>query len=135
MGVEGVSGRCLCGAVRYEIRGPLAPAHACHCTLCRRQSGHYVVATSARRSDFVLTEDRGLKWYRSSPSAKRGFCMECGSALFWDDGSDDISINAGNLEPPTGLTVGQHIFVNEKGDYYEIADGLPTFAGIDTPIT
>ena len=135
MSTSHVTGGCLCGAVRYEVRGPLAPAHACHCTLCRRQSGHYVACTSARRSDFVLIEDRGLKWYRSSPLAKRGFCGECGSALFWDDGSDEIGLNVGNMDTPTGLTLEQHIFVDEKGDYYEIADGLPTFAGIDTPIT
>ena len=129
------SGRCLCGAVRYEVRGPLSDVHACHCGQCRRQSGHYVVATSARRADLTLTEDRGLKWYRSSPKARRGFCGECGSALFWDDGSDDISINVGSLDQPTGLKIKDHIFVDDKGDYYDIDDGLPRFAGYDTPLT
>ena len=125
------SGRCLCGAVCYEVRGPLSDAHACHCGQCRRQSGHFVVATGAKRADFVLTEQRGLKWYRSSEIAQRGFCGDCGSVLFWDDGGTEISINAGSLDTPTGLTLTKHIFVDDKSDYYEINDGLPTFAGYD----
>ena len=129
-----ISGRCLCGAVAFEIRGSLREPHACHCTLCRRQSGHFVVAAGVSWSDFVLTESRGLKWYRSSERARRGFCGECGSALFWDDESDQVSVALGNLEPPTGTLVAGHIFVDEKGDYYTIEDGLPQFAGFDQPV-
>ncbi len=131
-----IKGRCLCGAVSYEVRGPLTEAHACHCDMCRRQSGHFVVATGCKRAQFVLTESRGLKWYRSSDWARRGFCSECGSALFWDgDGDgDEISINAGNLDQPTGLTIEKHIFVADKADYYEIDDDLPKFADYQTPM-
>ena len=126
------TGSCLCGAVRYEVRGPLTDVHICHCGQCRQQSGHCVAATEAQRSDFLLTEERGLKWYRSSDYARRGFCGECGSALFWDNGGDEVGINAGSLDAPTGLKTTKHIFVEDKGDYYEIADGLPQFAGSDT---
>lgn len=129
------SGRCLCGAVQYEVRGSLSDAHVCHCGQCRRQSGHCVAATSAKRSDFVLTEERGLKWFASSPVARRGFCGDCGSALFWDDQGEEISINAGSLDQPTGTKVTSHIFVDDKADYYEISDDLPKYAGFDTPVT
>ena len=129
-----LTGGCLCGAVRFEIKGRLSDAHACHCSLCRRQSGHYAVASDAARADFVLTEDRGLAWYRSSDFAKRGFCRECGSVLFWDDGGEAVSINLGSLEETGGVTVTKHIFVDEKGDYYELTDGLPQFAGYDQPL-
>ncbi|MGI9413543.1 MAG: GFA family protein [Hyphomicrobiales bacterium] len=127
-------GSCLCGAVRYEVRGPLADVHVCHCGQCRRQSGHCVAGTGAKRADFVLVEERGLTWYRSSDWARRGFCAECGSALFWDDDGEEISISAGSLDQPTGLKVTKHIYVDEKGDYYEIADDLPKFEGHDTPV-
>ena len=129
-----LAGRCLCGAVRFEIRGPLKEPHACHCTECRRQSGHFVVAAGVLWSDFVLTESRGLKWYRSSERARRGFCSECGSALIWDDDSDQVSVTLGILDPPTGTAVAGHIFVDEKGDYYDISDRLPRYAGYDQPI-
>lgn len=129
------TGRCLCGAVQYEVNGALGDAHACHCGQCRRQSGHFVAATSAKRADFKLTEQRGLKWYQSSPLARRGFCGDCGSALFWDDGGQEVSINAGSLDQPTGLKITSHIFVDDKADYYEITDDLPKYAGYDRPVT
>lgn len=129
-----VTGHCLCGAVAYEVNGSLTDTHACHCGQCRRQGGHYVVATSAKRADFTLTEQRGLAWYRSSEFARRGFCRECGSALFWDDDGDEISINVGNMDAPTDLSVKSHIFVDDKGDYYTIDDRLPKFAGHDRPL-
>ncbi len=129
------TGHCLCGAVRYEVNGPLTDLHACHCGQCRRQSGHFVVGASAQLSDFVLHSDTTLAWYQSSPSAKRGFCSACGTALFWSNDGDFISINAGSLDQPTGMTLARHIFVEDKADYYEIdADGLPRFRGYDTPV-
>ncbi len=129
-----LSGRCLCGAVRFEVSGPLAPPHACHCGQCRRQSGHFVASTRVRRSAYSLVEDRGLKWYRSSEFARRGFCAECGCAMLWDDGGEDVYISMGCFEQPTGVTLTRHIFADEKGDYYDISDGLPAFAGLDTPL-
>ena len=129
-----LTGRCLCGAVRFEVVGALSEPHACHCGQCRRQSGHYVVATSARRADFKLIRADGLTWYRSSDIARRGFCGRCGSVLFWDDGGDDISINVGSLDQPTGLKLARHIYVDDKADYYDIDDPLPKFAGYDKPL-
>ena len=99
-------GGCLCGAIRYEVDGPLTEPHACHCGQCRRQSGHFVVATSAKRSDFRLLSEGPLKWFQSSSLARRGFCDTCGSVLFWDDGGDEMSINVGSLNHPTGLASG-----------------------------
>jgi len=67
-----------------------------------------------------------LKWYQSSENAKRGFCVECGSALFWKNGDDPhTSILAGSIDGETNLKLAEHIFVADKGDYYEINDGLP----------
>ena len=128
------TGGCLCGAVRYQVNGPISEPHACHCSQCLRQSGHFAVSAEAKRSDFVVLEDRGLKWFRSSDFAQRGFCQECGSALFWDGGDGNINISTGSLDQPTGLRLASHIFVDEKADYYEIADDLPKYAGYDTPL-
>lgn len=124
------TGGCLCGAVRYEVHAPLRPVIDCHCGQCRRTHGHVAAYTAAPREKLVMTADRGLKWYRSSPEARRGFCAECGSSLFWDaDARDYTAIAAGTLDPPTGLHTAGHIFVADKGDYYEIADDLPRWPG------
>src|ERR1700752_3397544 len=119
-------GRCLCGAVQYEVRGPLLPVVACHCEMCRRTSGHYVAATAARRRHMILHEDRGLRWFDSSAKARRGFCQFCGSNLFWEGkGGPNVSIMAGTLDKPTGLPIAAHISVADGGDYYPLDDGVP----------
>jgi hypothetical protein len=120
------SGGCLCGAVRYRIRGALRGVIACHCSQCRRTSGHYAAMTSAPSANITLTSSDGLVWFRSSDTAERGFCNACGSNLFWRQvGDDATSITAGTLDTPTNLTVEQHIFVADKSDYYTIDDGAP----------
>jgi hypothetical protein len=133
-----VTGSCLCGAVRFRVTGPLRPVIACHCTQCRKQTGHYLAATGALLKDFNMLEDRGLKWFEASDIAKRGFCSHCGSTLFWQGhDADYIAIAAGSIEQPTGLSIKAHIFVADKGDYYDFDDGLPQFpkgdAGVACP--
>ncbi|MGD0502864.1 MAG: GFA family protein [Steroidobacteraceae bacterium] len=119
-------GGCLCGGVRYRIRGALRDAIACHCTQCRRTSGHHAVMTSAASEDLMLISSRTLEWYRSSAAAERGFCRVCGSNLFWrPEGEGRTAITAGTLDSPTGIKLKEHIFVVDKGDYYSIDDALP----------
>jgi hypothetical protein len=100
----------------------------CHCSQCRRQTGHYYAATNVADADIAVEGEALVKWYRASEFARRGFCSTCGSALFWKrDGADDISVMAGAFDRPSGLVGECHIFVPDKGDYYEISDGLPQF--------
>jgi hypothetical protein len=123
---ENHAGGCLCGAVRYLVAGPLRAVVFCHCTQCRRNTGHFMAATAARHADFRLTREAQLRWYESSDAAARGFCARCGSTLFWQaKGRDTISIAAGTLDGATGLDSACHIHVADKGDYYAIQDGLP----------
>jgi hypothetical protein len=120
------TGGCLCGAVRYAVFGPLRPIVMCHCTQCRRMTGHLMAATAARHADFRLVADGGLKWYTSSEAARRGFCARCGSTLFWQGaGRDYLAIAAGTLDDSGGLKVAHHIFVADKGGYYDIEAGVP----------
>jgi hypothetical protein len=122
------TGRCLCGAVAFDVRGPLTAPTACHCGQCRRQTGHFVVSSNAARNDVTFQKQDGLAWYRSSDIAERGFCKDCGSTLFWaGDGKDYLSIALGALDPPTGLKIAKHIYVADKSDYYDITDDLPKF--------
>lgn len=119
-------GSCLCGAVVFEVSGPPREVIACHCTQCRKVSGHFWAASSASHDQFRLIEDRGLRWYRSSAVAQRGFCGECGATLFWQpEGEARLSFAAGAIDGASGLRLAEHIYVADKGDYYDIADGLP----------
>lgn len=89
-----------------------------------------MAATACEAGHLELIDDEGLRWYRSSPAAERGFCKHCGSNLFWrPDQGAHISIMSGTLDVPTGLTACEHIHVDSAADYYTIDDGLPRFAG------
>lgn len=121
-----VTGSCLCGAVSFTLRGPLRDVLGCHCGQCRKQTGHFWAATSVPDEALEMTRQDGLAWYRASDTVQRGFCRECGATLFWKpDNAPRIAVGVGGLEQPTGLKMTSHVFVADKGDYYEIADGLP----------
>jgi hypothetical protein len=118
------TGSCLCGAVAFEIHGAMDDVVACHCTQCRKQTGNYWTSTHVADADLKFTRQDGLKWFASSADAKRGFCQECGSSLFWkSNGSQAISVCAGTIDGKTGLQLGGHIYCASAGDYYEITGG------------
>ena len=119
-------GSCLCGAVSFKVEGELSPPDACHCSQCRKASGHYWASTDVPRDAVTISGEDKLGWFQSSEKVRRGFCKECGSPLFWDAaGRANIAISMGAFEDPTGTHLEKHIFVGDKGDYYDIADGLP----------
>lgn len=120
------TGSCLCGAVGFEVAGDLPAPDACHCAQCRKQSGHFWASTDVSRETLTLDGEASIRWYQSSEKVQRGFCSICGSFLFWDPiGRSSIAIAMGAFDKPTQTALGMHIFVADKGDYYEIADGLP----------
>ena len=124
------AGGCLCGAVRYEVRGALRPVVNCHCGQCRKFHGHYGAYSNAAVKDMSVTGYRHLKWYRSSNFARRGFCKECGSSLFWERlRSGTISIAAGTIDAPTKLRTIRHIYVRDMSDYYKLTDKLERLPG------
>lgn len=119
-------GSCLCGAVEFEVAGELHPPDACHCSMCRKQSGHYWASTDVARAALTIRGEDALTWYRSSEKVRRGFCSVCGSSLFWEPiGKGTIAVAMGAFERPTGTRLAMHIHVAEQGDYYDIADGRP----------
>jgi hypothetical protein len=117
-------GRCLCGAVTYDVQGPLRDVVDCHCHRCRRFTGHFMAATSARVEDVEITDVEGqLTWFQPVDEAGYAFCGRCGSSLFWAGSSTPewLSICAGTLEPPTGLRTVEAWWVSEASDYFDRA--------------
>jgi hypothetical protein len=115
------TGGCFCGAVRYEVNAPLTAVTYCHCSKCRRWHGHVGAYAAVDREGFRLTEARGLRWHSVSPTVRRGFCVECGSSVLFDESPDPkMGICAGSLDEPTGIREKAHIYAASKGDYYEI---------------
>ena len=119
-------GSCLCGAVAFEVACALHPPDACHCSQCRKQSGHYWASTDVPKTALTLHGAEQLTWFQSSAKVRRGFCSTCGSTLFWEPiQRDTIAIAMGAFDGPTETRLGMHIHVADKGDYYDIGDGLP----------
>ena len=124
------TGRCLCGAVTYEVRGALRDVLLCHCVECRRWGGYVGAFTSTRTEHLAIRGEHAIGWIESPGSdrhARRGFCRECGSSLFWQPAdADRINIAAGTLDRPTGLEIAGHWYSHQAGDYDELpGDGLP----------
>lgn len=124
---EARKGSCNCGRVRFAVTGELKAPDACHCVQCRKQSGHYFVSTNVPRAALTVHGAEHITWYQSSAKVRRGFCSVCGCALFWDPPAthDWTGVAMGAFDSSTGTHIEIHIFVAEKGDYYEITDGLP----------
>lgn len=122
-----LKGTCLCRAVGVEVSGELErPPEACHCSQCRKQSGHFLAAVNVRRDALKVNGAERITWYRSSDEVQRGFCSLCGSTLFWQptiDGYEYTAVAMGLFDTPTNVRLSKHTFVGSKGDYYEISDG------------
>jgi hypothetical protein len=115
-----LTGGCLCGGVRYEVRGPLRDVVLCHCSRCRRTHGHVAAYAACRTEDLALVEADALRWFDEG-ARLRGFCARCGASLFWRaDGRETTSVAAGTIDPPTRLRTIAQIFVADAGDYYEV---------------
>ena len=112
--------------MRFEVTCALPGPDACHCSQCRKHSGHFFTSTDVPRAAVTIHGADALTWFRSSEKVQRGFCATCGSSLFWDPIEKDwTGLSMGAFDGPTGTRLRIHIFVADKGDYYDIADGLP----------
>ena len=115
-----LTGRCQCGAVRYEIGALPRAVYVCHCSQCRRQS-----ASAFGISVLIGPED--VRLLRGNPSLfskrtdrggrKEGyFCADCGTRL-WHISSDDpetVSVKGGSLDEPPDLSAVPHIWTSMK---------------------
>lgn len=124
-----LNGRCLCGAVRFVVDGPLRDVWNCHCFRCRQFTGHYLAATLVQRDDVEFSSQGGLRWYSPEPTVEYGFCGECGSSLFWRTTAQpqEVSICAGGLNQPTGLRTTAAWWMSEHGDYHNPPAGLEEY--------
>ena len=140
-----MKGNCLCGAISYEIAGPLSMMINCHCSMCRKHHGTaFATFVAAPLAGYRLVSgaDRIVE-YPSSPSGHRAFCRVCGSAApVIASAMDMVFCPAGNLAGDLDIRPSAHYFVGSKAPWYEITDELPQHveyppefgvSGIDRP--
>jgi hypothetical protein len=127
-GVSGLTGGCLCGAIRYEARGPLFHQTVCHCSICRRSAGAPMVAWfSVKLADFAITAGQPSQ-YRSSARAVRSCCPTCGTQLtFKYDGLEEIDVTVCSLDDPAAVAPHDHTYVSSQLPWVHLDDGLPRY--------
>ncbi|MEM7728534.1 MAG: GFA family protein [Pseudomonadota bacterium] len=113
-----LNGYCLCKSIRFSLEAP-DHLNVCHCTDCRRVGGGPFIGPDFAHVTFQ--SDEGLKWYRSSEWAERGFCSNCGASLFYRlvETPEKIGVTSGSIENmPVGLPLRTELFIDRKPDYY-----------------
>ena len=124
-----LQGGCLCGAMRYEIDGPLTHVDNCHCSMCRRFHG-------AAFSTYAKIDVENFRWlagqdlltvYETSPGIGWAFCRICGSSLGIPYRGKLSEITLGTVDGDPGVRPTEHIFVGSKAAWYEITDSLPQY--------
>lgn len=65
------TGSCLCGAISFSIRSDLPGPDACHCSMCRKVSGHYYASTDVKRGALTIDGAENITWFQSSQKARQ----------------------------------------------------------------
>ena len=121
------TGRCLCGAARYELADAPASYGACHCGFCRRWTGGVEMGLQVMPDAITWTAQDSVRTYKSSDWAERGFCATCGSSLFWrltmaGEMQGMLSLSVGSLDDMTGLKFSTEVYVDHKPASHAFTD-------------
>ena len=128
-------GGCLCGAVRYQIKGEPVYAGYCCCSSCRKASGSgfvpFLGVAASQLEVTGMTKPFFSTSYRGSP-ARRNFCAECGSLVHGGEiGVDDsITVYAGTLDDPAWFKPSIAIFTQHLPAWVVLPDNLHRFAAM-----
>ena len=124
------AGTCLCGAVRYEIRGDTGPGFYCHGWRCRKAGGSAFASNAVvAADDFVVVQgEDALKTLAACSGLQRVLCGYCGSPIMSHrEGVPQVRLRLGTLYTPPGQGPQTHIYTDSKADWWEIRDELPRY--------
>ena len=126
-----LTGGCHCGAIRYEIEGDQINHMLCHCVDCQRTSGAPMVGwLMVKNEQLKVTGDPSI--YPSSEHARRYFCIQCGTGLFYSN--DDlipgmVDIQSATLDEPDSVAPEAHVQVVDRIEWMKDAHTLREHAG------
>jgi hypothetical protein len=125
------TGGCLCGAVRYEITGPIRNIVYCHCSRCRKAQGSAFATNGiVRTNDFnIISGESELTGYESTPGQTKYFCKHCGSPILSRSigKSDEVRVRIGTIESDITERPQAHIFASSKANWEEICGNIPKY--------
>lgn len=122
------TGRCFCGAVRFEARGEPKWVAFCHCESCRRATSSPVAAFTCFAVGDVQFTGESLREHDSSPGVLRSFCGKCGSPLSYRTGKrpDEIDLYVASFDDAADWQPTRHDYYSEHLPWLVPGDGLPT---------
>ena len=125
-----ITGKCFCGAISYQIDGPLRNGRACHCSRCRKAfsgaSSAYAELSPGSRltwgsgSESLVTHGTGEAW-------SLAFCGICGSTLCGMWNGEVHGVTLGCVEGDPGVEIEIHIFVVSNAPWDHIGGDSPQF--------
>jgi hypothetical protein len=124
-----VTGKCQCGAIRYEAEGEPAYSALCHCDDCRRSAGAPMVGWALFPQDKVTIHGDPVR-YQSSEHATRHFCGTCGTGMFYTNPvifPGAIDVQTGTLDDPAALPPQARIQMAEAAPWVDGVASLPSF--------
>ncbi|ENW03621.1 GFA family protein [Acinetobacter beijerinckii] len=115
-----MKGQCVCGETRFEVELKNHNVHACHCSICRRQTSGIIMTIDVEQGALNFIKQNRLAIYESSEWGERGFCNACGTNLFWRTKDQSYcNVNAFALnEMPEDLNLDMEIYIDSKPDFY-----------------
>ena len=127
-----ITGDCLCGTVQFTVSIPIKWCAHCHCTRCRRSHGAgFVTWFGVNKRNFKLKSGNDhLSWYHSSEKSQYGFCINCGSSIFFKSKKwkNEIHITLANLENDHGIIPTAHVYFDTHVDWVPTDERLEQFA-------
>jgi len=128
-------GSCLCGSVRFEIRGAIESIVYCHCSKCRKAQGSaFATNGNVNAEDFVFVSgEKALTGYEATPGQIKYFCQHCGSPIISKNQSipEKIRVRLGVIESDIKEKPGAHIFASSKANWENIEGELPQYDGYE----
>lgn len=120
------SGGCQCGALRYQITGPLGHSGVCHCRMCQKAGGNFgmVLLTTPIRQ-FEWTRGKPAE-FASTPVTVRGYCDRCGTPLYMHEtGDGNYEITVGSLDTPDIAPPVDEVGIESKRTWFDKIATLP----------
>ena len=131
--MAGFTGGCLCGAIRYEVRGDPVRVANCHCDDCRRATGaSFATNVFVKEDDLVILKGTPRRFQHKADSGNimtKEFCPDCGSQLFGSgSGSPGIKhVKVGTIDDASGIKPAIDVFVSKKLPFTRLPDDTEHF--------
>lgn len=129
-----ITGRCACGAIRYEATEPPQEVGYCHCRMCQKATGNLFYPWAMFGSDAFRITKGEPTFYKSSALAERGFCANCGTQVAFHYLNDRVYwASIGSLDHPEDWPPSVHAGVGSQIPWLTIHDDLPRMRTEERP--